>query len=317
MLLTDLSIFIISLIVLIVSGSLLVKSLSKIASFLHVSEYVIGFILLAVGTSLPELFVGISSAINKTPGLIIGTVIGSNIADLTIIIGIPILLARGIRIQSKKIKIDSLWMIGLSILPLILMLIGNKISQIDGVILLAAFMLYINKLIKEGKQFTKEIKEKTSRKSIVIYIFLFVISLALLYFSSDYVVKYAGLLAADLTIPVIFIGLFMVAFGTSLPELVSGISAVLHGYYEMSIGNIIGSVVANSTLVLGISALIFPITVNFLLFIISMSFMLVIAIIFTAFVEKGNKLSWIEGLSLVLLYILFLIIEFYLKGIVY
>lgn len=316
MLWINLLIFIAALIVLVLGGSLMVRTLSKIAAFLHLSEYVIGFVVLAFATSIPELFVGIFSAINKTPELILGNVIGANIANLTYIIGIPVLLARGITIQSKKTKKDAFWMIGLISLPMILMIIGNSISRIDGIILLIAFFTYAYKLLREGKQFTKELDNKTSHKQIIIYFLLFLFSLGLLYFSSDYLVKYAQLLAIGFDIPIILIGLFMVAIGTSLPELVSGISAVVHKYYEMGVGNVMGSVVANSTLVLGVSALIYPITANFLFFIISVFFMMIVAIIFTAFVEKGDKLSWIEGMSLVLLYIFFLMIEFYLKGFV-
>jgi len=314
MLITNLPIFIAALSVLIISGTLMVKSLSKIAAFLHISEYVVGFILLAFATSLPELFVGISSAINKTPEIVVGTVIGSNIANLTLIIGIPVLLAKGIRIHSKKTKTDSLFMIGLSILPLLLMILGNKISRIDGVILLLAFSLYVFKLIKEGKHFKKELENDTNNYLIIGAAFLFLISLVALYFSSGYVVEYAQLLAIDFSIPAIFIGLFMVAVGTSLPELVSGLSAVTHGHHEMGIGNIIGSVIANATLVLGVSSIIFPITNNIILFIISGSFMILTTIIFTAFVEQGDNISWMEGLALVMLYIFFIIVEFYLKG---
>jgi cation:H+ antiporter len=310
----NLLIFIAAIMVLITSGSIMVKSLSKIAAFLRLSEYVIGFIILAFATSLPELFVGISSAINKTPSIVLGTVIGANIANLTYIIGIPVLLARGIKIQSKKTKKDSLWMIGLATLPLILMLIGSSISRIDGVILLFAFSLYVYKLLKESREFSKEIENRIGRKEIVIAVSLFIFSLVLLYFSSDIVVKYAQILAVEFSIPAIFIGLFMISIGTSLPELVSGITAVLNGHNEMGVGNVMGSVIANSTIVLGVSALIFPITAAFLLFIVSISFMLVVAIIFTTFVEKGNKLSWMEGVSLLLLYIFFLIVEFYIKG---
>lgn len=314
MILVNLIVFIVSLAVLIISGSLLVKSLSKIATFLRLSEYVIGFILLAFATSLPEFFVGISSALNKNGSLILGTIMGSNIANLTIIIGIPILLARGIKIQSKKTKKDSLWMIGFVMLPLILMLIGNQISRIDGIILISIFCFYIYKLIREGKKFTKQLENRISRWKVVAFVFVFIASIGLLYFSSEYVVKYASLLAVDIAIPVIFIGLFMVAFGTSLPELVSGISAVMKGHNEMSIGNIIGSVIANSSLVLGVSALIFPIQANFYYFIVSISFMILVAVIFTAFVEERNKISWTEGTALLMLYIFFLIVEFYLKG---
>lgn len=311
---TNLLIFIGALAILIVSGSIMIKTLAKIASYIHLSEYVIGFIILAFATSLPELFVGISSALNHTPEVIIGTVIGSNIANLTIIIGIPILLAQGIKIHSKKTKNDALWMIGLAVLPLILMVIGNSISRFDGVVLLIAFTTYLLKLIREGKQFSKEIKEGISHKMIVFSVFLFVISLFLLYKSSDYVVKYATIISSDIGIAPLMIGLFMVAIGTSLPELVSGISAVLQKHDEMSVGNIIGSVISNSTLVIGISAIIYPIGTSLVPFIISSTFLVVVGIIFTAFVEEGNDMSWIEGLSLVMLYVFFLMVEFYLQG---
>ena len=106
----------------------------------------------------------------------------------------------------------------------------------------------------------------------------------------------------------------MVAIGTSLPELVAGISAVMHGYHDMGVGNIIGSVIANSTLVLGVSALIFPITADLLLFLVGASFMVLVAVIFATFLYEKNKITWMEGMTLVLLYVFFLIIEFYIKG---
>ena len=314
MVFTTVLIFVAAIAVLVVAGSIMVKTLSKIAAFLKMSEYVIGFIILAFATSLPEFFVGISSAINHTPAIILGTVIGSNIANLTIIIGIPVLLSRGIKIHSKKTKKDSLWMVGMMILPLVFMISGSTISRVEGGLLLVAFSLYIYKLFKERKQFTKEFENHISRWAMVGSVFIFIISLVLLYISSTLVVKYGSLLALDLAIPAILVGLFIVAIGTSLPELVAGISAVMHGHHEMSVGNIIGSCIANSTLVLGVSALIFPITATFLLFIISISFMVVVGIIFTTFVERGDTLSWTEGLSLLLLYVLFLIVEFYMKG---
>ena len=313
---TDIIIFSVAIIILIASGALIVKSLSKIAAFLHISEYVVGFILLAFATSLPELFVGISSAINKNPSLILGTVIGSNIANLTLIIGIPVLLARGIKIQSKKVKKDSLWMTALLLMPLILMTIGSKLSRIDGIILLLAFGIYNYKLLKESRQFKKELENRIKHSEVIFHAILFVISIYVLYISSDYVVKYASIMALGLQIPVLFIGLFIIAIGTSLPELVSGISAVIHGHSEMSVGNIIGSVIANSTLVLGVSAIIYPLSGNILIFLVSISFLVFVAIMFTAFVEEKNKISWMEGLVLVLAYVVFLIMEFYLKSFV-
>ncbi len=307
-------IFILSIIALIISGSLLVRSLTKIAKFLHVSEYTIGFILLAFATSVPELFVGVASAIKKNTAIILGTVIGSNIANLTFVIGIPILLAKGMNIHSKKTEKDSLYVVILGALPLVLMLIGNEISRIDGIILLLAFFLYIRKIFIERKRFSKKLENKVSRWSIVISVSIFIVSLAALFVSAQFLVSSATDLALMFALPPILIGLFMVAVGTSLPELVSGITAAVKGHSEMSIGNVIGSNIANATLVLGITSIIFPITSNFLLFITSGVYMIVTAFIFATFIRSGSKVGWEEGLSLILLYAFFIILEVYIKG---
>ena len=115
-------------------------------------------------------------------------------------------------------------------------------------------------------------------------------------------------------LPPILIGLFMIAIGTSLPELVIGISTALKGYKQMAVGNIIGSNIANATLILGVTSFIYPITSNFLLFITSGVYMVLTAFIFATFIRSGSKLDWEEGLSLILLYTFFIILEFYIKG---
>jgi len=104
MLALDVIVFLVSCVVLVFAGSWLVKSLSKIAYFLHMSEFVIGFMIMAFSTSIPELFVGVTSAMAKNSALALGTVIGANIIDLTIVIGVAVILARGIKIPSKKPK---------------------------------------------------------------------------------------------------------------------------------------------------------------------------------------------------------------------
>jgi len=294
---------------------LLVRTLSKIASFLRVSEFLVGFVIMAFSTSIPELFVGITSALAKNPALALGTIIGANIADLTIIIGIAIVLAKGIDIKSKFMKRDSLYMVFIAALPMVLMFIGNRLSRIDGAILLAVFIVYVYFLIKERTKFRKAVENNIKRKEVVLAVFLFCISLVALFFSAGFVVKYAGLLAIDLALPSILIGLFIIAIGTTLPELVFETRAVLTKHPEMALGDIIGSVVANSTLVLGVTALIYPITADFLLFLSSAVFMIIIAFLFATFVESGKKLYWKEGVSLIMLYVFFIMIEFYIKTI--
>ena len=310
----DIMVFLIAIGLLVASGSLLIRSLSKIAAFLRISEYTAGFILLAFATSVPELFVGITSALDGNTALALGTVLGSNIANLTIIIGIPILLAKGINIASEKTKKDSLYMVVLSALPLALMLVGNQISRFDGVILISAFFIYIRKIYKERTAFTKELENNISKWSVLTSAGVFLFSLIVLFFSADQVVNSASNIALDFALPPILIGLFMIAVGTSLPELVVGISSALKGHSEMSVGNIVGSVIANATFILGVTALIHPITSNFILFVTSGVYMILTTFIFATFVRSGDRVDWEEGLSLLLLYLFFIILEFYIKG---
>ncbi len=150
-LIINLVLFLLSCIVLVLAGSWLVKSLSKIASFLHLSEFVAGFIIMALATSLPELFVGITSALTKNTALLLGTVIGSNIANLTIVAGIPILLARGMKIKSRRTKTDALYLVFISIIPLTLMLIGRQLDRIDGAILIVVFFIYARRMYLQRK----------------------------------------------------------------------------------------------------------------------------------------------------------------------
>lgn len=300
--------------ILVVSGTFLVKSIIKISGFLHISEYIVAFILMAFATSLPELFVGISSALANNTELCLGNVIGSNIADIGLVAGIIILLARG-KISTKPIKIrkDSLYMLPIAILPLVLFLIGRSISRIDGLILIAVFCFYGWRLVKRGRD-KRMLENKIKRWEAIIYPIVFIVSLALLFLSADLVVKSAGLIALDLALPAILIGLLFVAIGTSIPELVFESRAVMMGRSEMALGDLIGSVVVNSTLVLGVTALIRPITANFMLLMISVIFMVLFLFLFATFAERGKRLYITEGIALLLLYIIFIFIEMYFKG---
>ncbi|TKJ17115.1 hypothetical protein CEE44_01095 [Candidatus Woesearchaeota archaeon B3_Woes] len=306
--------FALSCLVLLVSGSFLIKSLSKIAAFLRMSKFVVSFIIVGMATSLPELFVGISSALAGQPEISLGNVIGSNIANLTIILGIPLLLARGIAIKSKTVRKDSLYMFGISLLPLILMAIGESLSKLDGIILIVFFLFYSALLIKQKKKFTKPIDNHIGRSEIVGNVFLFIVSALFLYYSAKFTVKYASLISIDLALPPIFVGLFIIALGTSLPELVVGFHALKKNQEDIILGNIMGSVVANSTLVLGVTALIFPITTNLVIFFTSISFMILASFLFMIFIEAGKKIYWKEGVILIIIYVLFIMVQSYIKN---
>lgn len=298
------------------SSALLVKSLEKIAYFLHISEYTAAFIIMSIATSLPEFFIGITSAIAKNPALSLGNIIGANILDLTLVTGIIILAGRGIKIRSQKMKKDSLFMLLIVILPLILFLIGGSLSRIDGAILLFTFIGHSFYLVKRRKKFQKPLKDKVKRFEAAFQFAFFIVLLVIMFFSASYVVHYASLLSVDLALPLIMIGIFLISIGTVLPELAFGVTAALKKKGDMALGDQIGTIVANSTLILGITALIYPITVNFTLFMIGAAFLVGSAFLFAIFFHTGSKLYAIEAITLILLYALFLLIEFYIKGLI-
>ncbi len=313
MLATNLLFFAIACIIMIFSGTWLVKSLVKIARFLRITEFAAAFIIMAVATSLPELFVGISSALAKNPALALGNIVGANILDLTLIMGIIILLGRGIKVGSKKIKKDAFYMIFILMLPIILFVIGRSLSRIDGIILIAVFSLYSWRILKRKRKFEKELKDQVKRLDVVLNVFLFVGCLIVLFLSAKFVIRYASALAIDLVLPPIMIGLFLISVGTTLPELTFGTRAILMGHKEMALGDQIGTVIANSTLILGVTAIIYPISASFSLFLISAIFMLIAAFLFATFIKSGSKFEVREGIALILLYVFFVIVEFYIK----
>ncbi|MBU0756536.1 MAG: sodium:calcium antiporter [Nanoarchaeota archaeon] len=322
--LTYFAFFIVACIFLVKSSDYLLKSLTKIASFFRINEFTIGFILMAVSTSLPELFVGIVAALNNQPLFSVGNVIGSNIMDLTIVIGIVTILARGIKIKSKIIKKDLIYMLLIVFAPVVLMVdhyfwaifrvkVPAGISRIDGAILILIFAFYIWSLFKQEKLFRKTMP-RTNHFHIVKYFFYFILSFIFLIGSAKAVVEYATLLSIEMALPPLLIGLFIIALGTSLPELMFETKAVLAGHEEMAVGDLIGSVIANSTLVLGVTAIITPIVGNALVFVSSTLFMILVAFIFLTFAESDKGLSWKEGMSMILLYLFFVILETYIMS---
>ncbi len=306
--------FILSALVLVVSGGLLVKSLSKISRFLRISEFSAAFIIMALATSIPEMFVGISSALAGNPQLSLGNIIGANILDFTLIVGVVVLISKNINLKGKDVDKDIYLMMIAVTLVLVLYIIGNSLSRIDGIILVLFFIINVfYRLKRRGKYSKKYKKNHIKRISVVLNVFVFTLALILLFFSSKYLVEYASLLAIDFNLPQIVVGLFLLSIATTLPELVFGISASKMEHKGMSIGNLTGTILANSTLVLGLVAIISPIQAEFLPFLVSGLFMFICGFIFIAFAKSGKKLETIEGVGLILLYVLFVSIELFIK----
>jgi len=296
---------------LIFSGSWVVKSLTRLSTSLRFSYFVAGFILMAFATTIPELLVGVTSALEKAPSLSLGNVLGSNIANLGLILAIAAILKRGIEIKSKIIKDDVLYLVPLVLLPLTLLLDGT-LSRLDGLILIGTFLVYLAKLIRERREFKAFLEEGPLFAGCFLNLFIFIFSVFVLILSAKFVVDYGILIAKGLNLPLVLIGLSAVALGTSLPELVFVLKATKADKEEMALGDILGACVINSSLVLGVTALIFPIfDIDFSSFSKAAIFLLLILGIFVLDIRSKNGLRWSTGLFLLILYFTFLIWEFF------
>jgi len=309
--------FIVSIYILVKGGTLAVKKLVAISRYLKISEYILAFILMASATSLPELFVGINSALIKAPILSLGNIIGSNILNLSFVLGAVVIFAKGIKIKSKIAKKDSWIVFFISILPLLL-LIDKKLSRTDGFILLIVFIWYLWHILKSKKAFRKKMDDVPSTiqnfKYFIKNLLIFLLAVILLLIGSWGTVRIASLMAQEIGLPLVLISLILVAIGTSLPELVFGIKAVSSGHEGMNLGNIIGSTIVNSTFILATTAIICPIAIeSFNLILISGFFMIFATLIVNFFIATKEKISLKEGVFLVLFYVVFLITGFLFK----
>lgn len=258
---------ILGFILLVCGANLLVKGSSNIAKKFHIPEMLIGLTIVAIGTSAPELIITITSASKNASDLILGNAIGSNLCNLLLILGLMAVL-RPVEIEkdTKKIHIPILFF---STLILIAMQIGafgshaNVIDKADGIILIILFILYFSypilTEIKDIKKAYKENKDKHINNSKTLLSIIFVIiGMVLLKYGGDFVVDYSVEVARMLNISERIIGLTIVSIGTSLPELVTSIFAVIKKSAELAVGNIVGSCIFNTFLILGIGSIITP-----------------------------------------------------------
>jgi len=303
--------FIITCFFLGISGNLVVRSLSKIAQHYQMREFVLGFVLVAISTSIPEFFVGIFSALNQIPALSLGDVIGANIIDLTVVIGTAALLGKKVKVEKELNKKEIFYTALIAFLPILLFL-DQELSRIDGIILLVVFAWYIVRLIIDRKHF-KMLKDGITRMQILEQVIIFIISLAILLISAEFIVDIASQIAVELAFPQVLVGLIIVGIGTTLPELSFETNSVRKGFSGMALGDLLGSVVMNSSLILGLTALIYPIRADFLPFLIGSIFLMLILGVFAIFAKTGRMITRKEGIILLMFYVLFLIVSIFAR----
>lgn len=243
-LLITLFIFISGLITLIAGAELFIGYAAKLGAKLGVSELLIGITLIALGTSIPEIFVSISSIINNAPSIALGNSIGSNISNIGIIYGLSLFWLSTTLIS---INLRNIFILVLSVLICGWSLYDLNISIQDSVLFIALFILFVLNLLRQPQETNNKNHEQTG--SIVKTTFLILISLGLLGVGSELTVRGGIDLATFIGVPETIIGLTMVAIGTSLPELAASISALRRNKGNMVVGNIVGSNILNIVLI--------------------------------------------------------------------
>jgi cation:H+ antiporter len=308
------SIFLFSFFLLFWSSNFLFESLKKISKFLGWKEFVVSFFIVAFSTTIPNFVVDVTSAINDVPHLALGDVIGTNIVDLTLIVGISALVSKaGLSLPSRTVQGSSVFTILAAILPLILILDG-ELSRADGVLLIFTFLGYLFWLFQKKERFEKiydGIKEPLTLKFFLRNLLFLFFSVSILLVSAQGIVKSALFFSNFFKVPLTFIGALIVGFGTALPEFSFCFQAAKKSQDWMIVGDVMGSVILTTTLVLGTVSLISPIkNLSFSQLLVARIFLLISAILFFIFVRTDKKITKKEGFFLIFLYLLFLLTQF-------
>jgi len=299
-------IFIIAMGALIWGADKIVEQSEKIAIRLNISEFVIGATLVALGTSLPEMAASMAASASNHAEIAISNVIGSNILNITLVLAIIFLIVKELNPDRDFFAKDSIWAL-MPIMIFLLMSIDGVISRFDAALLLLLMVAYVMFLLQDAKGIGGEVvdeleKEPFSWFSSILWI---LIGFVLVVGGAHFAVDSASSLARSFGISEWVIGIVMISFGTSLPELVVSISAALKGKVEMAIGNIIGSNLANTTVVLGAAALVKPLVLSLSTYAFDISTM-VVATLMLVFIAANRLYTKPAGISLIIILGLFL-----------
>lgn len=297
-------ILLVGFVFLIKGSDFFVDGASSIAAILKVPTIIVGLTIVAFGTSAPEAAVSITSSLTGNNAMAVSNVIGSNLFNILMVIGVAALLG-DLLMEKSVLNKDLPFLVGITLLFAAFILIGWDISSIEGIILLAILVAYVIYLIynarKSGAMGVVDKPELTLPKSIIYMI----IGLAGIIIGGDFVVDGASAIAIALGMSETLVGLTIVAIGTSLPELVTSLTALKKGENQLVIGNVIGSNIFNILFVLGASSAIsaIPLDSSMLIDVVFMIFVTLLCFVFGKTQDKYDKK---EGIILVTLFIAYM-----------
>ena len=288
-------------IALIKGADIFVDTSSSIAKKFNIPSIIIGMTIVAMGTSLPELSVSVTSSLAGLNDMSIANVTGSNIFNLLIALGVCSTIGK-LKISNYKDVTTLLF----SCIGLLLFTLNGTLGMFEGILLLVAFTIYILSMMKQAKD-NKEESEDEKQRNIFITVVLGILGAIAIVIGGNMVVNSASEIALKLGMSENLVGLTIVALGTSLPEFVTSVMATKKGELEIAIGNIIGSNIFNILLILGVASLISPMTIS-VVAICDVMFMVFTVALFIFLTVKEKELNKKSGILLIIMYIVYLII---------
>jgi len=291
--------FTVGLVILVKGCDIFIDGASGIATKMGISEHMIGLTIVALATSLPELAVSSIASYNQEAGIAIGNIIGSNISNICLVLGIAAIIM--ILKTDKQTIEDTFFMLAVTILFIGLILLDHTLNRYDALLFLLLYSYFIYRLYKSHKKKANPLtikKEGVLKESLCI-----ILGASGLILGAHFLVESGVGIAQLLGVPSAIIGLTMIALGTSLPELSSTITAALKKRYGIAVGNVIGSNIINILLVLGISGLINPLSIGKKIFI-SAPFLIGVSVLTLFFIRK--KIGRKQGYILIFLYVIFI-----------
>jgi len=308
-------ILIVSALLLLWAANMLVTSITNVARYLKWLEFVVAFFVMAIAASIPNLFVGIFSALQGIPELSFGDVVGNSIVDLTLVAALAVLFGSDLISKNRLVQTSSFFTIIIAILPLLLILDG-QLGRGDGVTLIFIFLLYSTWLFSRRKEFAATLNhEKRMRSATRFHAFLFnlfkiILGIALLLAAASGVVRSSMFFAQEFNLPLAMIGILFLGLGNALPEIYFTLASARKGKNLMILGELMGSVIVLSTLVLGTVALIRPIEIeDFSPFQIARFFLIISALFFLVFARTDRRITRKEAFFLLALYFAFVLAE--------
>lgn len=284
----------------------IVEQSEKIAIHLNISEFVIGATLVALGTSLPEMAASMAASANHHPEIAISNVIGSNILNITLVLAVIFLVVKELNPDRDFFSKDSIWAL-MPIMIFLLMSIDGIISRFDAALLLLLMVSYVMFLLKDAKGLGSEEVDKLAKQEFSWFSSTgwILMGFVLVAGGAHFAVDSASSIARGFGVSEWVIGIVMISFGTSLPELVVSVAAAMKNKVEMAIGNIIGSNLSNTTVVLGAAAMVRPMEFEMSSYAFDVSTM-VVATLMLVFIAANRLYSKPAGISLVIVLGLFL-----------